>query len=738
MLTEYREVRHFHVCGGIGGGVKGFNRGTARVGNMEAVFRCIGSVDVDPVATASLEKVTGIKGTVLDLFDRRQYVAFHGKGPPADWRPATAEDFRRAAGNERPHIVFMSTPCKGNSGLISTKTAQAPKYIALNELALRAVFLTLEAWSDDPPELILFENVPRIAQRSRGLLDKIIKMLHRYGYAVAETVHDCGEIGGLAQSRKRFLMVARHMAKVPPFLYEPPKRRLRGVGEVLERLPLPGDPLAGPMHRVPSLHWKTWVRLAFVEAGSDWRSLNRLRVEDGVLTDYGIVPAGRWRDDILGVLPWEGTAPTITGNAGTTTGRFSVADPRATSTREGTGYLGVQDWAHPSGTVTGNARPGAGAFSVADPRHPEGADQYGQYGVRTWDQPTGAIINVKSPGQGPHSVADPRYNERGRFNNVYRVVRFGEPCATITAGQGPTSGGMAVADPRAPVGSHTSKYRVTGFDEYAGTVIAASTTGQGAFSVADPRCQWNPNAHTSKLRVIPYGDPSSTITGSASSSHGFTSGALSVADPRCSTDRRNGALGVRTWDEAAGAVAGESLPPNGAFSVADPRPDCFRDGKEAYTTGGHYGVLGWDETSGAVTGHPKNNNGRWSVADPREVAGEPVSGLPAPDQKMVAVIQATDGTWHRPFTTLELAALQSLVDLDNPCLTLAGSSDAAWREHIGNMVPPDAAAAMASVMGRTLLLAWSGESFMLSSDPIWVQPLTIALAVDTSSQIVAE
>ncbi len=32
-------------------------------------------------------------------------------------------------------------------------------------------------------------------------------------------------------------------------------------------------------------------------------------------------------------------------------------------------------------------------------------------------------------------------------------------------------------------------------------------------------------------------------------------------------------------------------------------------------------------------------------------------------------------------------------------------------------------------MGRTLLLAWSGESFMLSAVPIWVRPLAIGLAV---------
>jgi hypothetical protein len=32
-------------------------------------------------------------------------------------------------------------------------------------------------------------------------------------------------------------------------------------------------------------------------------------------------------------------------------------------------------------------------------------------------------------------------------------------------------------------------------------------------------------------------------------------------------------------------------------------------------------------------------------------------------------------------------------------------------------------------MGTTLLLAWSGQTFMLSSAPIWVRPVAIALAV---------
>ncbi|MFU7556649.1 DNA cytosine methyltransferase, partial [Pseudomonas paraeruginosa] len=137
-------------------------------------------------------------------------------------------------------------------------------------------------------------------------------LLGGFGYAVAETTHDCGELGGLAQSRKRFLLVARHVEKVPPFLYEPEKKSLRAVGDILGRMPLPGDiEAAGPMHRVPSLQWKTWVRLALVRAGSDWRSLNDLAVEDGYLRDLIIVP--EYHRGVLGVNHWGDSCGVVAG-----------------------------------------------------------------------------------------------------------------------------------------------------------------------------------------------------------------------------------------------------------------------------------------------------------------------------------------------------------------------------------------------------------------------------------------
>ncbi|MCA8037090.1 DNA cytosine methyltransferase [Burkholderia arboris] len=589
-----REYNTFGFCCGLGGGAKGFTKATSRVGNMTATWRCIGGIDNDPAAARDFEQLVGTPCTVMDLFTREQYTAFHGAEPPAGWREATAEDVRRAAGYQHPHCVFISSPCKGASGLLSEKLSRTPKYQALNELTLRCVWLMCEAWKDDPVELIVFENVPRLATRGRHLLDQIGQILQHYGYAKNETTHDCGRIAkrGMAQSRKRFLLVARHTAKVPAFLYEPPQNRLQGVGTLLGRMPLPGDvSTAGPMHRVPSLQWKTWVRLAFVKAGSDWRSLNELAVENGHLRDYLIVPDMH------------------------------------------NGVLGVNRWEEPSGVVAGASRPGNGTFSVADPRFSQSTkwNDGHAYGVLPWDDHSGTIAGQQTPGQGYYTVADPRTGVK--HNNCFRVVPFDQAAGVVTGGTGPSAGGQAVADPRPPAGPLFSKYKVTEWAGHAGTVIGGDDQG--------------------------------------------------------------------------------------AYAVADPRPGMRRVRGDAYLTGGHYGVVGWDQHSGAVSAAAGHDNGRWSVADPR---------LPAANEKTVAVIRALDGTWHRPFTTLELAVLQSLVEPEE-YLELAGLSDQAWRERIGNAVPPDAAEAVGEVMGTTLLLAESGETFQLSSTPVWVRPVAVALSV---------
>ena len=480
-----RTLYHFHFCCGLGGGAAGFNRARPRVGNVEAEWVCLGGIDVDPAGLRDFERLAGVPGTLLDRFTRDQYIRFHGTEPPAGWREATPEDIRRAAGGRRPDAVFISSPCKGASGLLSEKMSLTPKYQALNELTLRCIWLMGEAWADDPVPLIVFENVPRLASRGRHLLDQINSLLGGFGYAVAETTHDCGELGGLAQSRKRFLLVARHVEKVPPFLYEPEKKSLRAVGDILGRMPLPGDiDAAGPMHRVPSLQWKTWVRLALVRAGSDWRSLNDLAVEDGYLRDLIIVP--KYRAGYMGVHGWNDSTGIIAGRSSPTNGAFSVADPRAPANALQYQQYGVRRWTDTSGAIIGVKSPGQGTYSVADPR----GQSFGKYPVTDWDGPAGTVIAASTTGQGAFAVADPRHRGPAKHSNEFRIVPWDRHAQAVTSAHGT---GQCVEDPRVLsrtkgdpylTGGH---YGVVGFDQSAGAVSASARHDNGRWSVADPR-----------------------------------------------------------------------------------------------------------------------------------------------------------------------------------------------------------------------------------------------------------
>lgn len=491
-MSDAREIRHFHFACGSGGGKKGLNKSSARVGNIVTNSRCIGGIDVSHGAIRNFDNAgAGNKGTVMDLFTRSQYIAFHGHEPSDQWREATPADVQAAAGNEHPHIVLISSPCKGLSGLLSETLSKTGKYQALNQLTLRCVWLMCEAWKDDPVELIVFENVPRIATRGRHLLDQIEQILHHYGYAVAETTHDCGELGGLAQSRKRFLLVARHMEKVPNYLYEPPKRPLRAVGDVLGRMLLPGDLRAGPMHRIPSLQWKTWVRLAFVEAGSDWRSLNKLAIEDGHLRDYLIVPD--FYAGYMGVNSWTGSTGAITGRASPSTGKFSVADPRYA----GKEYMqyGVIPFDQHMGAISSQSKPGGGKYTVADPRMPEKSNrQNGMYRVVSFDRQAGAVTGAAHVAGAAMSVADPRPNWENRYGNL-AVMDWAKASNTVIAGgKGVQGGWMSVADPRTNLDRNKGDHYLTGghygvipWDQHTGAVSSSGKFDNGRWSVADPR-----------------------------------------------------------------------------------------------------------------------------------------------------------------------------------------------------------------------------------------------------------
>ncbi|OGS95959.1 MAG: hypothetical protein A3K04_10040 [Gallionellales bacterium RBG_16_56_9] len=394
------------------------------------------------------------------------------------------------------------------------------------------------------------------------------------------------------------------------------KHPLQSVGSVLGRMPIPGEGRGGVMHRIPALQWKTWVRLAFVEAGSDWRSLNKLAVEDGALRDFLICPEMRG------------------------------------------GVMGVHEWDDSTGAVCGRNMPSNGAFSIADPRMNWNAGAHSsKLRMTDWEQAQSAITGARGPYTGATAIADPRMSPSStRHYNLYRVIHW-DRTSNVVAGSSHVGGGaMSVADPRR-VGPTFGKYGVTDWKNSAGTVISGSTTGQGAFAVADPRA------------IAPYCE-------------------------KCGLPR----------------------PCICNFKVDDPRA-MHRSKGDHYLTGGHYGVVPWQKHCGAVSSSACHDNGNFSVADPR---------IPRPDEKTIAVIRSLDGTWHRPFTTLELAALQGLVCPEEQ-LELDGLSDQAWRERIGNAVPAPAAQAIASEMFRTLLLAWTGSTMSLALTPIWVRPAAVAM-----------
>lgn len=642
----------FCMFSAIGAGAKGMKEARVSIPGMDGRWQCLGGMDIDGFANAVFERELGVRAATRDMMDREQYVAYHDHEPPAGWVEVTPADVRAAAQHQHPHAVFLSAPCKGFSGLLSETKSRTAKYQALNRLTLRGVWLMLEAWADDPVEMILFENVPRLATRGRVLLDRITAMLRAYGYVTAETTHDCGELGGLAQSRKRFLLVARHLSKVPNMLYQPAKLPMRAVGDVLGKMPLAGDLRAGVMHRLPSLQWKTWVRLAFVEAGSDWRSLNRLAVEGGELRDYLLVPEMH------------------------------------------RGGYGVRRWDEPTGVVASESRPSNGAFSVADPRVEQspGWNAGQHYGVHRMEDTAGAITAQAWPNQGRFAIADPRLEDND-FHG-FRVVRWDRAAGTITGARAPGGSAQAVADPRCASTKHNNCFRVVRADQAAGTVTGGGHPSAGGQCVADPRPDW---------------------------------------------DRRGNNLVVGEWDAPSRTViAGGKGVQGGWLSIADPRSG-LDAGREAFLTGGHYGVVPWDGTSGAVSAAACHDNGRWSVADPRtcEIAQVGNFALPAADQKLVAHIVSDDGTWHRPFTTLELAALQSLFDPEDPrqvaaftdAFTVDVTSDSTHREWIGNAVPCAAARAIGAEILRTLLLADAGETFALSATPIWVQPVAVAISL---------
>lgn len=411
----------FPFCG-LGAGARGFLDAEVTLLGRRSRFTSLGGVDVDPEACADFERLTGSPALQADV---------------AHLEPA---DLLRFVGPVAPDVVFGSPPCKGFSGLLPKKVARQKKYRELNELVPRWFDLVLRTWPDEPPRLLLLENVPRIMSRGKRLLGRIRRQLQGAGYLVDEHTHDCGELGGLAQHRRRFLLVARHPRRCPPLLYQPPKLRVRGCGEVLGALPLPGDPTAGPMHRLPKISWLNWVRLALIPPGGDWRDLP------------GVLDAGQARREVhkrYGVARWEEPTGVVCGSHGSNAAAY-VADPRlAHNPNRHRNKYRVGGWLDPAAAVIGATRPGSGAACVADPRLVTW--HKGILGVRPWDEPSGTVTGRAGVSTGTFAVSDPRpawLKEGKSYTNLHRVIGWQESSPTVMGATRVGGGALSVSDPR--------------------------------------------------------------------------------------------------------------------------------------------------------------------------------------------------------------------------------------------------------------------------------------------------
>lgn len=560
MITK--TYKALYLFAGIGGGALGFQQAEREYRGLHGRFETICGIDNDPEACADFEYITGAQAVCMDLFDRDQYVAWHGKEPPADWHEVTAEDLRAAAGGEVPDVVFTSPPCKGFSALLPAKSANTEKYQALNWLTIRGIRLVAEAWA---PALILMENVPRITTRGKEFLAEIKSTLAAYGYVFQDETHDCGELGGLGQRRQRYLLIARNPIKCAALVYKPQRFPLKSIGDIIGPLPMPGQ--AGRMHELPRLQWRTWMRLALIPAGGDWRDLE--------------------------TSGWENL-------------RIEYAQ------REGA-YL-VQPWDEPGRTVTGGGRPaGSAPATVADPRCGDPAATHNNvFRITHWRDSALAVTGANRPNNGAVCVADPRAGSDAEyFKRAYKVNRMEDTAGTVTGGDSPSAGSICVADPRPgySAGRHGVNFRINEWEETAGTVTGATQPSGGSLSVADPRVSFK--STMSPMGVLDWEQPAGAVSGSCSASGGSSPGA--VADPRLGCAQRSGTYGVMRFDEPASTISGNLDVHAGAAAVADIRiPE--------QTEAGQWVIISLDGTwhrplttweLAMLQGLPQKINGEW-------------------------------------------------------------------------------------------------------------------------------
>lgn len=315
------------------------------------------------------------------------------------------------------------------------------------------------------------------------------------------------------------------------------------------------------------------------------------------------------------------------------------------------GKYRVNEWDGQARTVTTSVQVGSGAQSVADPRINNTTPFSGPYGVTSWENHSPTIAAAGRITNRPMTVADPRVIKSQPFNGPYGMVGWNSHSPTIAAGGHVSNRPVSVADPRVMAGEKGWWGGVLGvvpWSSNTGTVTHRSTPTNRAFSVADVRV---PRAYDRGYGVLSWKDTSPTV---AAGSNGVGQGAYAVADDRINPPLPFPAIGPIPLDEML-------------VMLYEPGPwvivDRLQDGAPVF------------------------------IID--DVTSRPAIPL---------VVTAEDGTWHRPFTPLELAAIQGFPSqVRGEPLLFAGTGSTDYREQIGNAIPPPAACAISQMFLRALL-----------------------------------
>lgn len=365
-------------------------------------------------------------------------------------------------------------------------------------------------------------------------------------------------------------------------------------------------------------------------------------------------------------------------------------------------------------------------------------------------------------GPAPARVMDPRPAQgKGKKDGKHGVERWKAPAHTVVgAGARPPSSRCSVADPRvhrnlrpAEAGSRRAKgspddFGVASFRRPHTVVRGRMNVQTSRASVADPHVA-TPGLKPRKSRknggggVESWGKPGHAVLGEGT----VQNCRVSLADPRLGCTPRKGPYGVQSARRPARTVLGQAAHDNSVSSYADPQVGQAA-GWRSDPHRGSYEVASQKRPARTVRGKHDPRIAPAAVVDDRGWPipthflvienGEHVLYGPELDFKShrpaPIVIVAPDGTWHRPMTDRELAALQGFpLDcyFDGPSSTRPAQKPGpkhpdrpyraavpGRREWIGNAIPPPTAYAI-GLMIAECLRSTKRATFLRGGD-VWV------------------